>query len=248
MKAIFVSFEHDGSGHAHHEILRHHASHLERCPNLLSSMALEDGSRHGFIHVFASDQAAERYLGDDAFLALSRLPGCRDFFVRRFDVITPTQPATAGDADQVVPSERLMLQEECRQGQAEGTEFMGQHVVIAEYLRDLARYYRLRHAEDSNILELRRADDLERFACYVQDLPSDDVRLSTLAKLTWLEHDGVVSPGPRFSSTLADINGFPPAGFEALLDHLVHAAIDDAIDQDRSMVAAFSEDLEATMR
>lgn len=248
MRAIFISFEDSGTECRHRATLQGHTQSMESCPELLLSMALSDGSRHGILHIFTSDDAAERFFEDHRFRTLARLDGCHDFFVRRYEVVAH---ATSHDTEVVERpgvSQTDEISGESPPGKVEGSGAMAHHEAIAAYLRDLAGYYRLRHAEDGEVPDVTRASDLEHFASYVENLPPEDPRLSTLARLTWLELDGVISPGPHFSAALADLSTFPMAGYDALLDHLVHSAIDDVIEQNRSMVETFSTDLAASLR
>lgn len=105
-------------------------------------------------------------------------------------------------------------------------------VEIAQYFRDCANWQRQRVASEY-LLPGDDATTADAFARFVLSLPDCDRRVETLRRLTVMQGDCVVSPGPRFSSALASILHCGTSGFDVFLDHLVHAAIDDAIQSSR---------------
>lgn len=120
--------------------------------------------------------------------------------------------------------------------------------VIAQYFRDYANWQRHRAVSDHPLIGdgASIADDFDAFAHFVLSLPERDRRVETLRRLTVLEGDCVVSPGPRFSSALADLRHYGRAGFDVFLDYLVHVAIEDAIQSSRQPVPLLIDDPAAT--
>ena len=117
--------------------------------------------------------------------------------------------------------------------------------LIAQYFRDYASWQRQKPSisDDLHIAnQTTTADELDAFADFIQSVPERDTRVEALRRLTVLEGDCVVSPGPRFSSALADIRHYREATFDVFLDYLVHVAIDDAINNNRQPVPLLIED------
>lgn len=101
--------------------------------------------------------------------------------------------------------------------------------AVASYIRDLGAWRRQRALEQNGGAVVDRGDCYEAFARYLETLPADDLRLLALSRLTHLSEDGVPAPGPLLSSALAELESYSSGVFDALLDHLVYVAIDDAL-------------------
>lgn len=116
--------------------------------------------------------------------------------------------------------------------------------VLAQYFRDYASWQRQRAVTGQPSLsgDASTADDFDALARFVLALPERDSRGETLRRLTVLEGDCVVSPGPRFSAALAEIGAYGAAGFDVFLDYLVHVALDDAIQSSRQPVPLLIDD------
>lgn len=95
---------------------------------------------------------------------------------------------------------------------------------IATYFRDQAAWYR-----SCSTAGTARAQSLDRFAAYLEDLPASDVRATMLCQLAG-SHGGLV-PGPALSTAMSKVQDYEPAAFDDFLETLIDAAVRDCVER-----------------
>jgi hypothetical protein len=83
---------------------------------------------------------------------------------------------------------------------------------------------------------------------HIRCLAEDDLRLIALARLTGFDSPAGFSPGPRVSAAIGEVELYADVGPEPFLDHLVHAALDDQLDNGSHTATLLLPELEIAQR
>lgn len=118
---------------------------------------------------------------------------------------------------------------------------------LAQYFADIATWHNgaLRAEAATATVDYRpRASFYATLSEHISRLDDDDLRVITLAKLTGFDTPAGFSPGPRVSAAIGQVDQFADVGPEPFLDHLVHAALDDQLDDGRHTTSLLLPELE----
>lgn len=109
----------------------------------------------------------------------------------------------------------------------------GTRSYLAQYFSDMAGWYASSlhsHNDETPDDKQLLTGFFALFADHIRQLPEDDLRLVALARLTGFDERTGFSPGPRVSAAIADAAQFSEGTPEPFLEYLVHAALDDHLD------------------
>jgi hypothetical protein len=104
---------------------------------------------------------------------------------------------------------------------------------LAQYFADIATWHDGSPRAEASVATLDhrpRASLYAMLADHIRRLAEDDLRVIALARLTGFDTPAGFSPGPRVSAAIGEVEQFSNVGPEPFLDHLVHAALDDQLD------------------
>ncbi len=121
----------------------------------------------------------------------------------------------------------------------------GTQTYLTQYFADMANWHADDAARATDRCGLSTAAFLEAMAEHVRELRADDLRLVALGRLTGFSDELGFSPGPRVSAALADVGHFIDGSPEPFLEYLVHAALDDQLDENPHATAVLVESVEA---
>jgi hypothetical protein len=115
---------------------------------------------------------------------------------------------------------------------------------LKQYFLDIASWHECWAAAvdcQENRGRLARARLFRRLAIYIERLPIDDLRLTSLARLAGSADGYDFSPGQRLSAAIADVSRFTERTIGSFLDYLVHAALEDQLADNRHVTAVMLE-------
>lgn len=103
--------------------------------------------------------------------------------------------------------------------------------LVAQYFSELGSWYHRSSAEHQGEQVERVLDNLyDDFATFVLSLPANEYRIRRLWTFARHPDEISLSPGPRLSTVIADLQNGNPKNFDTFLNSLVRAAIGDTVD------------------
>jgi hypothetical protein len=131
-----------------------------------------------------------------------------------------------------------------RSSQVEKVDARG---YLAQYFLDIATWHdgTARSEVDTSLIgHGPRAHFYSTLSEHIRCLADDDLRVIALAKLTGFDSPAGFSPGPRVSAAIGEVEQYADVGPEPFLDHLVHAALDDQLDNGNHTASLLLPELE----
>ena len=118
---------------------------------------------------------------------------------------------------------------------------------LAQYFSDIATWHDGSPRAEVGVAvadHRPRANLYATLSEHIRRLAEDDLRVIALARLTGFDTPAGFSPGPRVSAAIGEVEQFAEVGPEPFLDHLVHAALDDQLDNGHHTASLLLPELE----